>query len=173
MTNQTNQTNQMNTNTSASNSGYNKYKRTNNNNQNRYRKNTHNTQNKYNANAKKFSNRKRTTSPKKNVKFSKYLSSPNTVYNFLKRFAYKKIEFSKKDLRKISNSINARYNESFKDKAPLHKVLQLEGDKVYIVYVYPKIMIKEMNNICTWFYRVKERRVQKHNEQAGKTENES
>lgn len=168
----TNQTNQMNVNTGVNNSGGNKYRqRINPNSQNRYRKNTQNTQNKYNA--KKFTNRKRTTLPKKNVKISKYLSSPNTVYNFLKRFAHKKIEFSKKDLRKISNSINAKYNKSFKDKYPLHKVLQLEGDKVYIVYVYPRAMTKEMNNICTWFYRIKEKRVKKHNEQAGKTENDS
>lgn len=82
---------------------------------------------------------------------------PATVYQ---RLCLKKESFSRKDLRRIANWINSIYTKKFTEELP--KIEQQEGDRVFMVYLYPDEMIPIMDNIIDKFYRQKEFVAKKH-----------
>ncbi len=82
---------------------------------------------------------------------------PATVYQ---RLCLKKESFSRKDLRRIANWINSIYVKKF--TAELPKVEQQEGNRIFMVYLYPDEMIPIMDNIIDKFYRQKEFIAKKH-----------
>lgn len=82
---------------------------------------------------------------------------PATVYQ---RLCLKKESFSRKDLRRIANWINSIYNKKFTEELP--KVEQQEGDRLFMVYLYPDEMIPIMDNIIEKFYKQKEFTAKKH-----------
>lgn len=82
---------------------------------------------------------------------------PATVYQ---RLCLSRKEFSRKDLRRIANWINAIYRKKFTEELP--KVAQQEGDRVFQVFLYPDEMIPIMDEIITKFYRQKEYIQKKH-----------
>ncbi len=92
-----------------------------------------------------------------------YLKIPknNTIYNFLKYFK-KSSQFSKKDLRKISNAIYMAFKRKNGENVALDRVLQLENERIYTVYVYPEDMKDEMRRIVIWFYNIKKLRENRH-----------
>lgn len=85
---------------------------------------------------------------------------PNTIYNAVRAFK-KDVEFSRKDLRKISNAVKEKYVKINGDVEP-EKIEQTEGSKTFTVYCYPDSWRKEINNIVRWFYGVKLEREEKH-----------
>jgi hypothetical protein len=94
-------------------------------------------------------------------KFIKKTLPPNTIYNALQR---KKMEFSRKDLRKVANAVLMKYYKHSEGKEP-EKIEQIEDGKTYSVYCYPESMRKEINNIISWFFNEKKMRVSKHEKQ--------
>jgi len=82
---------------------------------------------------------------------------PATVYQ---RLCLKKESFSRKDLRRIANWINSIYTKKFTEELP--KVEQQEGDRLFMVYLYPDEMIPIMDNIIDKFYKQKEFIAKKH-----------
>ncbi|MEJ5245084.1 MAG: hypothetical protein WHV28_05180 [Bacteroidota bacterium] len=82
---------------------------------------------------------------------------PATVYQ---RLCLKKESFSRKDLRRIANWINSIYTKKFTEELP--KVEQQEGDRLFMVYLYPDEMIPIMDNIIEKFYKQKEFIAKKH-----------
>ncbi|MCX8054488.1 MAG: hypothetical protein N3A67_02330 [Ignavibacteria bacterium] len=82
---------------------------------------------------------------------------PATVYQ---RLCLKKESFSRKDLRRIANWINSIYTKKFTEELP--KVEQREGDRLFMVYLYPDEMIPIMDNIIEKFYKQKEYIAKKH-----------
>ncbi|MDR0927937.1 MAG: hypothetical protein LBO69_09290 [Ignavibacteria bacterium] len=84
---------------------------------------------------------------------------PNTIYNAL---VESNIEFSRKDLRKISNAVHEKFVKRYgEDKEP-EKVQQKENETTYNVFVYPNEMRREIKNIVQWFFQVKDKRSEKH-----------
>lgn len=84
---------------------------------------------------------------------------PNTVYNAVLKV--KKNNFSRKDLRKISNIILQKFKKQNADAEP-EKITQREGDKSFEVFCYPESMRKEIFRIVGWFYSLKETKSTKH-----------
>ncbi len=82
---------------------------------------------------------------------------PATVYQ---RLCLKRKEFSRKDLRRIANWINAIYRKKFEQELP--KVEQQEGDRIFQVFLYPDEMIPIMDEIINKFYRQKDFAQRKH-----------
>ncbi len=85
---------------------------------------------------------------------------PNTVYNALVKIRQE--NFSRKDLRRISVIIKAKYQNAFGENLEPEKIMQKEGDATYEVYCYPEEMRKEMFKIINWFFKIKETTAVKH-----------
>lgn len=93
---------------------------------------------------------------------------PATVYQ---RLCLKKDSFSRKDLRRIANWINAIYRRKFTEELP--KVEQKEGDRTFMVYQYPDEMIPIMDKIIDRFYKNKELIAKKHQKYLESLKNKS
>jgi len=85
---------------------------------------------------------------------------PNTVYNTVSKI--RKEDFSRKDLRKISNIIRDKFKKQFGEETEPEKVTQTEGNNTYEVFCYPEVMRKEIARIVVWFFNIKETRATKH-----------
>jgi hypothetical protein len=93
-------------------------------------------------------------------KTPKYTKMPNTVYNAVVKI--RKEDFSRKDLRKISVIIKAKYHKIYGTTDEPEKITQKEGNTTYEVYYYPETMRKEILKIVNWFYKIKENAATKH-----------
>ena len=71
-----------------------------------------------------------------------------------------KKEFSRKDLRKTANWINAFYKKSNPEDPP--KKEQVEGDKTFMVFCYPDEFIPEMDRIVKQYFFNKDIRAERH-----------
>lgn len=88
---------------------------------------------------------------------------PNTVYNGLVSVTQ---DFSRKDLRKISNTIREKYYEALQKRGleivNPETIEQEENGVKYQVYCYPEYMRKEIKKISIWFFNTKKERAEKH-----------
>jgi hypothetical protein len=85
---------------------------------------------------------------------------PNTIFNAVVRI--KKEEFSRKDLRTISNIVKRKFDKQFAGLEPDKILQQEENGKTYNVYCYPESMRKEIMRIANWFFKLKESKAIKH-----------
>ena len=84
---------------------------------------------------------------------------PATVYQ---RLNLLKSEYSRNDLRRIANWINAVWRKNHEEEPP--KVEQTENDKVFQVFCYPDDMFDIMDDIIAKYFVNKEKTAVKHNE---------
>ncbi len=92
---------------------------------------------------------------------SKTMPLPITIYNVLKFSKYRNYT-TKRDIRRISNAVNSKYELLFGKEKKLERILQVENDNnkdnVYIVYSYNKDFYKEIVNIVKWYFHKKKLR---------------
>ncbi len=97
---------------------------------------------------------------------------PATVYQ---RLTLKKDTFSRKDIRKIANWINAIWRKEHEEEPP--KVEQTEGDRTFMVFSYPDEMVEIMDTIVEKYFKNKDYVARKHQEYletlANKTDDKS
>lgn len=84
---------------------------------------------------------------------------PATVYQ---RLILKQSEFSRKDLRKIANWVNARWKKNNENDP--EKIEQTEDDKTFQVFCYPDEMIPDIDKVIIWYFKEKNERNAAHSE---------
>lgn len=84
---------------------------------------------------------------------------PATVYQ---RLTLKKDTFSRKDIRKIANWVNAIWRKEHEEEPP--KVEQTEGERTFMVFSYPDEMIETMDTIVDKYFKNKDYVARKHQE---------